>query len=91
MNTTVIKKLSAGQVSTAELGAVLGQLGYKVQDAELRDMIASVDEDESGSCGPAEFQNLMEDLASRGSAFVVAVTLAYGSVRCVVRRLRSRC
>ncbi|XP_071081348.1 uncharacterized protein [Haliotis cracherodii] len=48
-----------GMITTAELGAVIRSLGQNPTEGELQDMIAEVDENESGTIEFPEFMTMM--------------------------------
>ena len=53
-----------GTITTQELGTVMRRLGERPTDAELKDMIAEVDVDKSGTI---EFDEFLQMMANRQS------------------------
>eukprot|EP00090_Calanus_glacialis_P014995 TRINITY_DN23888_c0_g1_i1.p1 TRINITY_DN23888_c0_g1~~TRINITY_DN23888_c0_g1_i1.p1 ORF type:complete len:165 (-),score=69.29 TRINITY_DN23888_c0_g1_i1:89-583(-) len=53
-----------GTITTQELGTVMRRLGERPTDKELKDMVAEVDEDKSGTI---EFDEFLQMMANRSS------------------------
>ena len=47
--TNLLSRLSAGQITTKELGTVMRSLGQNPSESELQDMINEVDADNNGT------------------------------------------
>lgn len=60
----VFDKNGDGEISAAELGAVMRSLGLQPTDRELDDMVHEVDTDNTGTIDIEEFLALMSHVAS---------------------------